>query len=91
MPNAVRGNRDRVPQGRLGASRSPGFTRSLTRLVSFQLLVASAIVTTASASSLPGRMDQAGPPEQTVKLIFIHHSTGENWLADDNGNQDARV
>jgi hypothetical protein len=26
------------------------------------------------------------PPSQPVKLIFIHHSTGENWLADGNGN-----
>lgn len=25
------------------------------------------------------------PPQHLVKLIFIHHSTGENWLADDNG------
>jgi hypothetical protein len=25
------------------------------------------------------------PPSQTVKLIFIHHSCGENWLADDDG------
>jgi hypothetical protein len=25
------------------------------------------------------------PPDQTVKLIFIHHSTGENWLRDDYG------
>ncbi|MBI3963249.1 MAG: hypothetical protein HY335_10880 [Deinococcus sp.] len=24
-------------------------------------------------------------PEKVVKLIFIHHSTGENWLADENG------
>lgn len=24
-------------------------------------------------------------PEDTVRLIFIHHSTGENWLADGNG------
>lgn len=24
-------------------------------------------------------------PESPVKLIFIHHSTGSNWLADDNG------
>ncbi len=29
--------------------------------------------------------DNAGPPAQPVKLIFIHHSTGENWLADSNG------
>jgi hypothetical protein len=26
------------------------------------------------------------PPLQPVKLIFIHHSTGENWLADGYGN-----
>ena len=25
------------------------------------------------------------PPAQPVRLIFIHHSTGENWLADENG------
>ena len=25
------------------------------------------------------------PPTQTVKLIFIHHSSGENWLADEHG------
>lgn len=27
----------------------------------------------------------AQPPEQPVKLIFIHHSCGENWLSDDDG------
>jgi hypothetical protein len=27
------------------------------------------------------------PPTTTVKLIFIHHSTGGNWLADPNGDQ----
>lgn len=26
----------------------------------------------------------AGP--EPVRLIFLHHSTGENWLADDNGD-----
>ena len=26
------------------------------------------------------------PPDEVVKLIFIHHSTGENWLADGYGN-----
>ena len=29
--------------------------------------------------------DDPNPPENTVKLIFIHHSTGENWLRDDWG------
>jgi hypothetical protein len=25
------------------------------------------------------------PPQKPIKLIFIHHSCGENWLADDHG------
>jgi hypothetical protein len=29
--------------------------------------------------------DNPNPPDGTVKLIFIHHSCGENWLADENG------
>jgi hypothetical protein len=29
--------------------------------------------------------DDPNPPSSPVRLIFIHHSTGENWLADDNG------
>ncbi len=31
------------------------------------------------------------PPSSPVKLIFIHHSTGENWLADDNGGLGAAL
>jgi hypothetical protein len=30
--------------------------------------------------------DNPNPPEQVVKLIFIHHSTGENWLTDGYGD-----
>jgi hypothetical protein len=30
--------------------------------------------------------ENPNPPEETVKLIFIHHSTGENWLTDGYGN-----
>jgi hypothetical protein len=29
--------------------------------------------------------DNPNPPEKTVKLVFVHHSTGENWLRDDWG------
>jgi hypothetical protein len=29
--------------------------------------------------------DDPSPPSEPVKLIFIHHSTGENWLQDDYG------
>jgi hypothetical protein len=40
------------------------------------------------AAALPGAalgLD-AKPPNKPVKLIFIHHSCGENWLAEGNGN-----
>ncbi len=30
--------------------------------------------------------DPSNPPDEIVKLIFIHHSTGENWLADGYGD-----
>jgi hypothetical protein len=38
--------------------------------------------------SLPGAQaqdDNPDPPDEIVKLIFIHHSCGENWLADSDG------
>ena len=31
------------------------------------------------------KADNPSPPAKTVKLIFIHHSCGENWLADGHG------
>jgi hypothetical protein len=42
----------------------------------------------ASPSPAPGTAASPlnpNPPAGPVKLIFIHHSSGENWLADDNG------
>jgi len=30
--------------------------------------------------------DNSNPPSSPVKLIFIHHSTGGHWLADDNSD-----
>ncbi len=36
--------------------------------------------------SAPVRQEEdASPPGRVVRLIFIHHSTGENWLRDDYG------
>ncbi|MFN2187700.1 MAG: hypothetical protein ACK2T3_02950, partial [Candidatus Promineifilaceae bacterium] len=29
--------------------------------------------------------ENADPPIEAVKLVFIHHSVGENWLADGDG------
>ncbi|RPH63212.1 MAG: hypothetical protein EHM81_00585 [Chloroflexi bacterium] len=42
------------------------------------------IVSTAGAPR--GLSDDPTPPGTVVKLIFIHHSSGQNWLEDGNGN-----
>ncbi len=44
-------------------------------------------VTAAATSPAPMRQtDNPNPPSSVVKLVFIHHSTGENWLTDGYGN-----
>lgn len=49
-------------------------------------LIAILLITTA-ASPAPRRAgEDPSPPSETVKLIFIHHSTGQNWLQDGYGN-----
>jgi hypothetical protein len=41
---------------------------------------------TASVIMHPAQQEvNANPPETPVRLVFIHHSTGENWLNDENG------
>lgn len=49
--------------------------RTFLFILGFFLLAAQ--IGTASANT--------APPSSTARLIFIHHSVGENWLADDNG------
>jgi uncharacterized repeat protein (TIGR02543 family) len=39
----------------------------------------------AQAQGVAPSAPDPNPPGETVKLIFIHHSTGENWLRDDYG------
>ncbi len=42
-----------------------------------------------AASSQPSPNSQtvnSSPPDEVVKLVFIHHSTGENWLTDGYGD-----
>ncbi|HET9911763.1 MAG TPA: carbohydrate binding domain-containing protein [Anaerolineales bacterium] len=54
------------------------------RLVPF---VVGILLVTLAASPVPRQAgDNPNPPEEIVKLIFIHHSTGENWLTDGYGN-----
>ena len=43
-------------------------------------------IATPTATSTPGA-DNPNPPASPVKLIFVHHSTGGNWLADPAGNE----
>ena len=54
----------------------------------FTLLVLAGIFMLAAAPQPDPLMqaDDATPPDQVVKLIFIHHSTGENWLRDGYGD-----
>ena len=51
-------------------------------LIIFILLFLSGLHTT---STLAQGKDPT-PPDKPVKLIFIHHSCGENWLTDGNGD-----
>lgn len=51
------------------------------------LVAAAACSESASNGTSPQNPNAPNPnaPNNPVRLIFIHHSTGENWLADDNG------
>ena len=51
------------------------------------ILLTALLLNTAATPFAPNRQaDNPDPPDRIVKLIFIHHSTGENWLADGYGN-----
>jgi hypothetical protein len=58
--------------------------RKTTRYIKF-LLAAGIVLALTSAITVFAQAYDPSPPEQPVKLIFIHHSTGENWLRDDWG------
>ncbi len=55
--------------------------RKLTEILVLAFLGIWAAAAPADAQGL-----NPNPPATTVKLIFIHHSTGEGWLADGGGN-----
>lgn len=67
-----------------------------TKRLAFLLMVVLCALLTASPSLTPAapglvtaapHADNPNPPANPVKLIFIHHSTGGNWLADPNADQ----
>ncbi|MEW6718782.1 MAG: hypothetical protein AB1345_14945 [Chloroflexota bacterium] len=53
--------------------------------INFLLLVVLFLTTAFSQPAPQTQADNPNPPDHVVKLIFIHHSTGENWLNDDYG------
>ncbi len=59
----------------------------LIRRLSFAVAAIVILVGTSASSFLsPQNQDpNPNPPDDPVKLIFVHHSTGENWLTDEYG------
>ncbi|MHC1726697.1 MAG: hypothetical protein AB9866_11920 [Syntrophobacteraceae bacterium] len=49
------------------------------------LIVVFAVLSCFGFFSILNAADQFGKPDRPVRLIFIHHSTGEAWLSDDHG------
>ncbi len=67
------------------------FNRALSVLIAAGLLLAWIGPVRAAIQPMPPAANVPTPPAQTVKLIFIHHSTGENWLADGYGDLGIRL
>lgn len=49
------------------------------------LLAAVCAITGCSRAASQTPLPSARPPREPARLVFIHHSCGENWLADSNG------
>jgi hypothetical protein len=64
-------------RGKVGANFGPA--------VLFLFLAAALIPCALQAADILVPGDNPAPPANPVKLIFIHHSTGENWLVNSNG------
>jgi hypothetical protein len=71
------------------ARRGKMQTRRIAMIVTFVGALALFLAASSTVAAPQGRLiaDNPNPPASTVKLIFIHHSTGGNWLADPNQDQ----
>ncbi len=69
---------------------APSVKGVLLRVALSGFLLAALPALAADSPATPSRAARAAlntsPPASPVKLVFIHHSTGENWLADGNGD-----
>jgi Tol biopolymer transport system component len=60
--------------------------RTFVRMVLFAMVAGSFYLTLPHVTPHAfSQADSATPPAEPVKLIFVHHSCGENWLNDSNG------
>ncbi|MEA3349276.1 MAG: hypothetical protein U9Q82_01500, partial [Chloroflexota bacterium] len=62
-------------------NHSISFGRGVVFLIVILILTAGIRIIPANAQG-----EDTTPPANPVKLIFIHHSCGENWLTDGHGN-----
>jgi len=76
----------RIGGGMMTMFRPKARAAGLVCLALLWALGGAGLAVSAGLPALPAQTPNPSPPASPVKLIFIHHSTGENWLADDNGN-----
>jgi len=55
-------------------------------LICVIVLVGIGFTSSIAQAAPPKQGGDSNPPDRMVKLIFIHHSTGENWLTDSYGS-----
>ncbi|MGA9349396.1 MAG: hypothetical protein WBW48_11420, partial [Anaerolineae bacterium] len=62
-------------------------TRRVATIVTVMVALFLLLAANSTVAGLRGRLtaDNPNPPASPVKLVFIHHSTGEGWLADEGG------
>ncbi len=65
--------------------RKPLAIALVTSLTALLILSVSAAGIPAAQEVEAAAQDSPNPPASPVRLIFIHHSCGENWLEDSNG------
>ena len=60
--------------------------RKSAQVLRFAFIPCFLMISLLRAGTAAAQADNPAPPEQPVRLIFIHHSTGENWLQDGYGD-----
>jgi len=55
-------------------------------LICLIIMSGAGLSTSFALAAPPQQGGDSNPPDRLVKLIFIHHSTGENWLTNGYGN-----